>query len=250
MSNEAAVRIAVDRRPGHTRIERLDANRFVRPRAVHAGPDLVRVALVAACASLLAGDDVRLEVEVGPGAHLEIIEPSATVAYNGRGGSCRWAAAIRVAEGGSLVWAGAPLVVSEGADVDRSTTVELADGAVALHHETLVLGRSGEAGGRLRARMRATCEDRPLLVEDVDLGDPGLRRAPGILGENRVLATTALLGARPAEPLHTHETSLAGPGALARSLANQAHLTDLALAATRQRWQAVVEDRRLHRSVG
>ncbi|KQY56893.1 MULTISPECIES: urease accessory protein UreD [unclassified Nocardioides] len=244
MTTDAPLRILVERTPTHHRITRLDASRFVRPRAVHTEPDRVRVALVAACASLLSGDDVRLEIEVGPGAHLELVEPSATVAYNARGGSCTWSAAIRVAEGGSLVWGGAPFVVSHGADVERRTTIELDAGAALLHRETLVLGRSAEDGGKVRSTLRATYDRRPLLVEDVDLRDLALRSAPGVLGGHRVVATTTLLGLRPGPEPALHETLLAGPGALARSVADEAHLTEQALEPTWQRWRAVMDEHR------
>ncbi|WP_067442045.1 urease accessory protein UreD [Nocardioides jensenii] len=249
MTTDAPLRILVERTPTHHRITRLDASRYVRPRAVHTEPDRVRVALVAACASLLSGDHVRLEIEVGPGAHLELVEPSATVAYNARGGSCTWSATIRVAEGGSLVWGGAPFVVSHGAEVERGTTIELGDGAAMLHHETLVLGRSAEDGGSVRSTLRATYDGRPLLVEDVDLSDPVLRSAPGVLGGHRVVATTTLLGLCPEASLAEHETLLAGPGALARSVADQAHVAEAVLAPTWQRWQADLIARTTSRNI-
>lgn len=244
MGTTGAVRIAVDRTATHTRIVRLDANRYVRPRTVHTEPHRVRVALVAACASLLAGDDVRLEVDVGAGAHLEIIEPSATIAYNGRGGTCTWSVDIRVAEGGTLIWAGAPFVAAQGADVLRTTTIELGRGAALLHHETLVLGRSAEDGGKVRSTLRATQAGQPLLVEDVDLRDLRLRSQPGVLGRDRVVATTTLLGLVPEAAVAPHETLLAGAGALARSVAAEAHLTELALAPTWQRWLDAVSRHR------
>lgn len=234
-----ALRLAVDRDAGRTRVARLDASPFLRPRVVAGRDERVRVALVAASATLLAGDDLRIEVEVGPGAHLELVEPSGTVAYNTRGGSASWSATVHVAEGASLVWAGTPFVAASGCDVHRRTHVELAAGGRMLHHETLVLGRSAEEAGRVRSTMRATYDAVPLLVEDVDLRDPVLRAAPGVLGGRRVLATTALLGVRP-DAAVGHETLLAGPGALARAVSDHAHEAESLLAGTWERWRPLV----------
>ncbi len=68
-------------------------------------------------------------------------------------------------------------------------------GAVACLRETLVLGRTGETGGAIRSTLsvarRAT---RLLLVEDLDLTDPGTTSLPGLIGAARVLDTVALLG--------------------------------------------------------
>lgn len=240
MSRSAPARVAVERADGQTRIRQLAASRFLRPRVLgsrdgshHAFP---KVALVAACASLLADDDLRLEIEVGPGASLELVEPSGTVVYAARGGRACWTASVRIADGGRLVWAAAPFVVAQGAAVHRHTGVELEQGAAALLRETLVFGRSGECGGALRSVWRATLDDRPLQVEDLDLSDPSLRSSPAVLGGGRVLGTVTLLGTRPAVTTEPHETQLSGPGALRRAITDQAHLTESALASTWARW--------------
>ncbi len=162
---------------------------------------------------------------------------SGTVAYAGRGRSASWDADARVDAGGLLVWDALPFVVADGADVERTMHVALADrgargqGGVALLRETLVLGRTGEVGGRLRSRTRVELstspgtrvprgaattgesaapdgsvttwqsgpaqreEGRELFVEDLDLGED--RALPGILGAARVVDSVLCLGARP-----------------------------------------------------
>ena len=234
---EPATRIAVERVAGRTRISELTTSRFLRPRLLGGDPDRPRVALVANCASLLAEDDLRLEVHVGAGAHLELVEPSGTVAYNARGGRARWSADVRVGEGGHLVWGAAPFVVADGADVHRSTAIDLGRGAVALLRETFVLGRSGEPGGRLRSTLRADLDGHPLHVEDLALDDPHLRDSPAVLGTARVLGTVLMLGDRPHELGDPHETHLHGPGAVRRELHEHAHLDEAALAPTWDRWR-------------
>lgn len=238
MNRPEPTRIHVERVAGRTRITDLTASRFLRPRLLGGDPDRPRVALVANCASLLAGDDLRLDVHVGPGAHLELVEPSGTVAYNSRGELSRWSADVRVEEAGRLVWGAAPFVVSGGARVHRHTGIDLAHEAVMILRETLVLGRSGESGGRLRSVLRADLDGRALFVEDLALDDLALRDSPAVLGGARVLGTVALLGARPDALHHPRESLLHGAGAIRRELHEEAHVDEVALAPTWERWRA------------
>ena len=239
MTRDAPARIVVERDGPQTRIRELTTSAYLRPRLLGgAGP---RVALVAACASLLAGDHLRMEVEVGAGASLELVEPSGTVVYDARGGRANWTASVRVGERGRLVWGAAPFVVAQGADVHRHTGIDLESGGAVLLRETLVLGRSNECGGALRSTLRAVREGRPLQAEELDLADPVLRSSPAVLGTRRVLATATLLGRRPEELTDPHETVLDGPGALRRELADHAHLAEDALEPTWGRWRRLVE---------
>ncbi|WP_182359682.1 urease accessory protein UreD [Tomitella gaofuii] len=237
---ERPARIGVELVDGRVRLADIAASRYLQPRPLGVDGDSVRIALVGRYAMLLAGDDLRIDITVGPGVRLEIVEPSGTVAYDARGGDARWSATARVAEGGSLVWRSSPFVVTAGADLSRETSVDLAEGATALLAETLVLGRSYETGaGPLRSRMCATQCGRPLLVEDLDLRSGPLRSAPGVLDRARVLASVMLFGARPAAAETRHETLLAGRGALARALSVHAHEAEDALAETWSRWRTV-----------
>ncbi|MEO5831887.1 MAG: urease accessory protein UreD [Nakamurella sp.] len=195
------------------------------PRTLRSGGNSARIALVGTTALLLAGDHVRIGIAVGAGCHLEIVDTAGTVAYDGRGGASSWTVEITVADGASLVWKAEPFVVADGADVTRSTTVTLAPTGVALLRETLVLGRSGEAGGALYSRTRVTHGGGPLLAEDLDLTDRRSRARVGILGAHRVLDTVGLLGCRPpsSSPAAVRLFPLAGAGAVARFLGGELH---------------------------
>ena len=199
------------------------------------------VALVATSAVLVADDDLVIEVEVGPGAWLQIQETAGTVAYNAFGAPSRWTARIVVAGGGRLTWLGEPFVVSDGANVDRLTTVDLAPTAAALLRETIVLGRVGEQGGAIDLRTTVRHDGQPLLVERLDLTDPIERSRPGLLGPHRVIDTVTALGWRPdpggALPAG-HRFDLAGPGALARALGGATH--DSPVASTAHHWAAAL----------
>ncbi|CUR56758.1 Urease accessory protein UreH-like protein (fragment) [metagenome] len=185
----------------------------------------VRIALVSTVALLLAGDEVRIEVIVGPGVDLELQEIAGTVAYDMRGGSASWSVDVRVEEKGFLAWTAPPFVVADGADVVRSTGVTLAAGGRALLRETYVFGRTGQVGGDLLASTTAVLEDRPLLVEELDLARaPRSERA--VLDRARCLDSVTFLGGRLAGP-QGEVMQLERPGSIVRRMASRAHAADL-----------------------
>ena len=190
----------------------------LRPMLLDATETTARVALVPEGAMLLAGDAIRIEVYVGPGARLALVEPGGTVAYDMRGGSATWDVSIELAAGARLVWHGEPVVSSAGSDVTRRMRVALAPGAVCALRETLVLGRHGEPGGRLRQLLRSDA-----LCEDLELGHPLL------LGGRRVMGSITVLGARLGTGMQ-----LESEGTLLRVLCDDAHEAVL-----RDAWAAV-----------
>ncbi|MFL6088746.1 MAG: urease accessory protein UreD [Aeromicrobium sp.] len=185
----------------------------------------IRVALVATRALLLAGDAVRIDVRVGAGVRLEIVEIAGTVAYNMRGGSASWTVEINCA--GDLVWDAEPFVVADGAVVDRSTTVRLDTDANVRLREQIVLGRSGESGGRVHLAMSAFHDGAPLLVESLTL-DAVARLDPAVLAGARCLDSVTSLGSRLADP---DALQLEGPGSIRRRLVTAAHESDLTASA-------------------
>lgn len=193
----------------------------LRPFTLSCQAASARICLVPTSALLLAGDHVKVRVDVGPDAHLEVVETAGTVAYDMRNaspgpGSARWDVEIRVADGGSLRWEALPLIVATGADVLRCTTVRLGAGAALWLRETLVLGRSGEAGGRVRSRLDVRREV-PVLVETTDSADFGSRVVDSLL----VIGHESVGGMR-----------LKAGGTLFRSLTDQAHLSSIGRDAT------------------
>jgi urease accessory protein len=210
---------------------------LLRPQVVASGPDRCRIGLLATTALLLGGDVVELDVRVGPGARLDLFDVAGTVAYHGRGAPAAWHVRFALAEGAGLTYAGEPFVVADGADVTRTLDVDLAPGAAAALRDTVVLGRSGQRGGRLRSLTSVRRDGRPVLLEDQRLDPDGLRDAPGLLGAHRVIDTVTWLG--PAQPEPTTATTYAlldGAGTLARWLgvslaASPLHRVDVARAA-------------------
>lgn len=199
------------------------------PRPLPAPPGVVRIALVAAGALLLAGDEVRIEVAAEGPVRVEIIETAGTVAYGMRGATARWDVDIQLTDQASLRWYGEPFVVSADADVTRSTTVRLAPDCTAELRESLVLGRHGEVGGALHTSTRAWIGDELVLAEDLDLS-PTARTGWAILGSARCLDTVTTLGFRLPETPQTLQ--LEATGSIARRLVHEQHESDLGLRTT------------------
>ncbi|MET0966308.1 MAG: urease accessory protein UreD [Nakamurella sp.] len=232
-------RIGVTAAPGRARLLLTDGP--IGARILSSTERGARIGLVAQTALLLGGDHIEIEIDIGPGAWLELVETAGTVVYDAEGVASSWIVRIRVAEGGRLIWAGEPFVVASGANVRRETVIELGTDAVALLRETLVLGRTGETGGAISSSMRVTHEGRLLLWEDLDLTDQELRSLPGVTGSTRVLDTMALFGRRaPAGPELPAgcRFDLDGPGTVARSLT--AGLAGSVLSQVKAAWEAEV----------
>lgn len=195
----------------------------LRPMTIASGNGFAKVCLVPDGALLLAGDTIQLDVTVGPGVRLDLIEPGGTVAYDMRGGQAAWDVRLHLAHGATLVWAGEPFVVSSGARVWRSTEVRLGKGARLAARETMVLGRHQERPGSLTQSWTATNADgHELLVEHLDLDETAHR--PGVLGGNRVLGSVVALGFDlPAEVCPQGRMDLEEGGTLWRRLAADAH---------------------------
>lgn len=184
--------IAVEPGAGRPRLTLLGG--ALAPRVLTVDATGARVALVATTALLLGGDQVEVELRVGPGAWLEVVETAGTVAYDAEGEQSSWTVRAAVAAGGLLLWHGEPFVVSRGANTMRDSAFEMGESATVCLRETVVLGRTGEQGGALRTRTRARRGHTPLLVEDLDLTCAAHRALPGMLDVATVVDTVTWLG--------------------------------------------------------
>lgn len=266
----------MERSGAGARFSVLDQGLYLAPRPVSAplrepdgGTPPLRVALIGIHMMLLGGDDIRIELNVGPGVTLEVIEPAGMVAYDAEGVASRWTLDAVLGEGSALVWDGAPFVIAGGANVLRQTHVRMGAGARVLIRETLVLGRSGETGGALRSVTRLTGPGGDFLYEDLDL--TGVRRqAIGVLGTSKVLSSATAAGWRPppeqgpetgedpgAGPRRitgpgnagpgtagpaAHRFELAADGAVLRALADSAHQADRLVQPEYDRWKVQLTD--------
>ena len=129
-----------------------------------------RITLLRSQAGPLAGDHDRVEIVVESGT-LEIEPVAATVALPGPEQTLL-ELDVTVGDGARLVLEDAPLVVAEGADVVRTTTIRLGEGATAIVRDLVILGRAGEGPGRLESLLRVEGPDGVILHDALRI-EPG-----------------------------------------------------------------------------
>jgi len=189
----------------------------------------------------LAGDSDTVRVEVGAGAAVCLEPVAATVALPGLALTTLRTEVV-VGAGGRLVVDEGPLVVAEGAHVSRRVSVTLGVGAVAVVRDMVVLGRHGEAAGRVDAVLRVTGPGGAILHDGLQLGPESA--APGAGGRvrvalgagERVVGAVALLGAT--AEFADEETMTLAAGALRRAAGATTHAVDAALEACVRAWTA------------
>ncbi|WP_418347322.1 urease accessory protein UreD [Streptomyces alfalfae] len=203
-----------------------------RTRTRSGGP-AARVTLVGAMSGPLGGDHLTVEATAHEGARLHIDSAAATLALPGQGGeAARYDVRISVAEGAELRWLPEQLISVRDSDLRLSTRVELAAGARLVLREEQVLGRAGEAPGRLSSRLTVCRAGSPLLDQELAFGPgaPGGWDGPAVLAGHR--AVGQLVVVRPeyersgpvAAPLGKWAvlTPLAGPAVLVTAVAPDA----------------------------
>lgn len=193
------------------------------------------VHVVGSASSPLGGDEVSLDVEVGPGAELVLTGVAATLALPGQAGRpSHTTVRLRIADGAGLQYLPEPTVVTARADHHAELHAELGAGSRLRCREVLVAGRGGEPSGRFHGLVRVQDGSRPLLVQQQELGDPQLQRSAAHLAGRRVLACEVLVwGDDPAAAVAGDWWSLvplAGRGSLATAVGSDAIAAQRALA--------------------
>ena len=149
-----------------------------------------RVHVVQVGGGPLGGDVLSLDVDLGPGQHLAVCSAAATVVQPGPDPAAAARLDVRcdVADGAVLAWTPEPTVVCDRADWTSDLRVALAGTARAYLSEQVVLGRSGQRGGRCRQDLRVDVDGEPLLVAStrLDGADPALTGPGGTAGERSV----------------------------------------------------------------
>ncbi|MEU4626032.1 urease accessory protein UreD [Actinoplanes sp. NPDC023801] len=173
----------------------------------------VTVHLVGGAAGPLRGDELRLNLEVGPGARLEMRSVAASLALPGRPAPpSRLTITASVAAGGMLRWLPEPLIAAAGCDHIAVTRVDVAEGGTLLWRDDLVCGRHEERSGTVRQDTMIRYGGVTLYRHELSVG-PG---APGWEG-------AAVLGGRAVGTLVAVGTELplgtAGPDAAVMPLA-------------------------------
>ena len=183
------------------------------------------VHLVGGAAGPLRGDDLRLDVEVGPGAVLDVRSVAASIALPGRPGAppSRLAVHATVASGATLRWLPEPLIAVAGCRHEGISTVDVAEGGNLTWRDDLVCGRHGEAAGNVRADVTVRYAGTTLYRHELSVGPdaPGWSGA-AVLGGGRAVGAVIFAGAAlPAAGLPGGDAAvmrLAGSGMLATAI--------------------------------
>lgn len=178
---------------GRTRFLRAAGVGALTPRRT--GPD--RIHLVAAAGGPLGGDDYELDIAVGPGARLQVCTAAASVVLAaGPDQPSRLRVRAEVAEGGELLLTPGPVLLTRRGLHECENRFSVADGGRLLSKELLVLGRTGETGGRGRFRTCVDVDGHPAIRQTVTLDpDDAGSRGPAVLAGARALGQLLLVGA-------------------------------------------------------
>ena len=184
--------------------------------------------LVGGAGGPLGGDDLALEVQVGPGARLTVRTAAASIALPGIGPSVV-AVNATVAAGATLEWLPQPVVAAHGCDHHLQSSIVLDAGARLVWREELVLGRHGEGPGSVVTRLHADLAGAPLLRHELAVGPPHPAGAGlAVTAGARAIGSVLLVGDDwvPREPVLLGPTAavlpLAGGGAQVVALAGDA----------------------------
>ncbi len=208
-------------RPGEVRYDVLRSDPPLLLRPTPAG-----LHLVGGAAGPLGGDELDLEIHLRAGAQLRVRSAAATVVLPGADPSDLQVRAT-VAAGADLHWAPEPTVSVRGSRHRQRVEVSLACGATAHWTETLVLGRTKEAGGRIDATLRVTRDGRPIIHQQLGCGErfPGWD-GPAGLGGHRVVYTVASVGCAAGSSV-THVDRSTGARGMTVPLAPDVALTQI-----------------------
>ncbi len=155
--------------------------------------------LVSGAANPIGGDDLSLQVEVGPGASLEIRGVGAALARPDPAG--RWShsrVAVTLAEGASLLWSPPSGISAKNSRHRSQVEISVATGASLWWHEGVVLGRVGEPSGLWQSSFTVARNGRTIFRQANTLGDPaGGLEGPAVTGGAHVIATVLGIGVIP-----------------------------------------------------
>lgn len=164
-----------------------------------------RVLLVSSAAAPVGGDDLSLDIDVGPGADADIGTVAATMIWPSNPPRLSvMTTSVRVAAGAHLEWRPCPMVSVAGSDHLASTWVTLAADATCVIVEEVALGRHGQPSGDLELRLRVERAGRP-LVHHVERFGPGVPGAGSVVsvGAARHVLQAVLVGVAAGAPRST-----------------------------------------------
>jgi urease accessory protein len=200
-------------RDGSTRISVLRSDGPIALRETPGG-----VYLVGAAAGPVGGDDLALEIDVGPGTALALRSAAASLLLPGPHGELsRLRIRARVAAGARLDYCPQPTVAAAGCQHRTSAAIELEPGGALRWREAIVLGRHGEPAGQCGSRLDVCVAGTALYRGELTVGCRDTDHSSAVLdGAGAVGSVLLVDAARAQPPAGVHDglaiLPLAGPG--------------------------------------
>ena len=197
---KGGIQLRAERIAGRTRITDLACRpplQVLRAHHVDPGrPDLASVILASPAGGILQGDQLTIDIRVGPGARLSVGTQSATRIYRAPAGEARQVVRLEVEGGGYLEYLPDPFIPYAGSRFTCGTTAIVAAEAALIIGEVIAPGRAARGEILAFERFESTVEmarpDGTLLATDAVILDRG-ERLPVVGALGRHLAVGTLL---------------------------------------------------------
>ena len=201
---------------GRTRIDRLFQEGAAKIRIPQRPDGVFEAILINTAGGLTGGDRMDWQFDISAGSSVTLTTQACEKIYASSEGTAKVATRINVGSGGCLAWLPQETILFNEAQLARSLTVELAEGAEALILEPVAIGRlaMGETSvtGAFSDRWRISQAGRLLHAEDFRIG-PNITMLAGeraILNGAGSFATLLLISPR-AEALLEPARAIIGP---------------------------------------
>lgn len=137
---------------------------------------------------IVGGDALAVNVDAGPGTHVQLTTPGAAKSYRSNGPFARQCIHLSAARGALVEWLPQETIVFDGARIELELAIDLEDDARFLGWDVVCLGRTAAGErfdrGALRQRLTLSRDGDPVFVERAVLpgGAPLLASPVGLHG--------------------------------------------------------------------
>jgi urease accessory protein len=161
-----------------------------------------RVLMIGSAAGPVGGDEIDIDLVVGPGARASVGSVAATSVWPGPAGEQSTSrVVVRVGSRAQLCWWPEPTVSIAGSNHCATMRVHLAGDACCTLLDELSLGRSGQRSGVLQVELRVERGGKPLVHHTERFGpyEPGTGSAVGV-GDARHVISGIVVGPPSGDP--------------------------------------------------
>ena len=192
--------LAVRRRVGRTRIERLFQEGAAKIRLPQRATDPLEAVLINTAGGLTGGDRLSWTIAVGDDAHAMVTTQACEKIYRSSGGEATATIVLDVGAGASLAWLPQETILFDGSAFRRTIHADVAPGARGLFVESSLFGRltMGETvqRGLFRDRWRIRSGGRLVHAEDFAIGPEVAGRLAAVAATGGASAIATVLALR------------------------------------------------------